>query len=145
MKLFLFIILTYFLVGCISNVYTKDSIIIIKEGNHPYLKDHCKRLLVVDGDGALIDGIKLYCDTGGGCNCYLFDTDNTFTLIDCNGQWYRIDKINGKISKDKWEWKKPIPRNYVGTFFNTLSNNYNLVEDTNGTSIDEVYKFKDPN
>ena len=130
--------------GCTNNDINKASIVIIKGEKHPYLIDHCKKLLVLDSEGMPIDRVELYCDGGNGCNSYLYDTNKALIVIDCNGQWYKINKKSGKISKEKWEWKKQLPQTYLGTFISTTKNKYELIEESKDISIAEVYKYKDP-
>jgi hypothetical protein len=119
------------------------SIQILSVDKHPFLVDHRKELITLGKDGKRIDSLKLYYDSGSGCNSYLFDNKEYYTLIDCNGSKYRIDKRNGKISFEIWEWKKDLPQNYIGTF-KFVNNEYKVTEEET-ISIEKVYKFKDPN
>jgi hypothetical protein len=101
-------------------------------------------LRTINKDGSIIDRQELYLDSGIGCDSYLFDNDQTFTVIDCNGNWFSIDKKTGKIQNNGWQWKKELPNNYVGTFMISWGQiEYSLVKE-HGLTVEEVYRFKDP-
>lgn len=90
-----------------------------------------------------MDEQSLYCDSGSGCESFLFDTDDTFTIIDCNGQWYTIWKLGGEIAKPPMEWEKALPADYMGTFrWNNDEGKYNFISDDT-ISIRRVYRYKD--
>ncbi len=128
-----------------DRLLNENSIRITKINEHPFLIDHCRRLITVDKNGNKLDDEFLYCDSGNGCNAFLYDTEKTFTLIDCNGHWYSITKRTGQISKLGWYWLKNLPKNYKGTYSNIGSKStYSFKHDSLPT-IYEVYKYKDPN
>jgi len=129
----------------VSAQVDQNSIVVNKIKQHPFLVDHCKKLTVFDELNNILDEIEMYCDPGEGCNSYLFDTKKTFTVIDCNGQWYLINKKTGKISTEEWEWEKALPTIYLGTFVREKgAERYSIVIEPR-ISIRKIYKFKDPN
>jgi len=131
------------LLSCENKNINKDSIKLIVSGKHQFLKDHNKQLITVDKTGKKIDDVNLYADSGDGCNSYLFENNSNFVVIDCNGSWFTIEKESGKINSEKWEWKKKLPKKYIGTY-KFDSNEYRLIKE-NSIQIDNIYKFKDPN
>jgi hypothetical protein len=142
----------YFIVLCASCNPTALKIKIMPENikvrkidKHPFLSDHRKRIVVMDNAGTEISSMKMYIDTGEGCDSNLFEIDTAFVLIDCNGQWFYINKKTGRISKETWEWRKPLPGEYVGTFISKPGNDFYEINKRGNISIDSVYKYKDPN
>ena len=89
--------------------FNHESIQIVRIQQHPFLTDHRRKLITVDQKGKLIDEKLLYLDTGVGCNSYLFEGNNNFILIDCNGHWFNIDKQDGIITNLGWKWQKDFP------------------------------------
>ena len=145
MKNFSYFLIIILLTACSNNgPIDKNSIKICRIKQNPVLVDHCKKLMVVDKNNKIIDEAEIYCDPGTGCNSYLYDTDKTFTVIDCNGQWYIVDKQIGKISKESWQWEKQLPAKYVGTFvYKSDTEFYSLLKEEN-VKTENVYKYKDP-
>lgn len=144
-NLMIAIISLLFSISCSTkNAIETKSIQIERIEQHPFLVDHCKQLNIYNRDGILIDKVKIYCDSGVGCNSYLFDTYKTYTIIDCNGSWYSIDKRTGKIAMDGWKWEDEIPAKYVGTFVRDQTNGPNKLIEQEITKKD-IYQFKDPN
>ncbi|MBK7037200.1 MAG: hypothetical protein KBF42_03850 [Chitinophagales bacterium] len=131
-----------FLISCSTQSQINSNSIRIDQ--HPFLVDHCKQLSVYDTGGKQINNVKMYCDPGEGCNSYLFETKENFIIIDCNGQWFSVNKMNGVITKETWQWERPIPDNYLGTFVRgSRGEIYSLIKEDSFTIID-IYKFKDP-
>jgi hypothetical protein len=121
------------------------SIRIISFNQHPTLVDHDRKLVTIDKNGKIIDNLKIYPDTGNGCNSYLFDTTDKYVLIDCNGQWYSIGKRTGLIRNEGWKWLEALPTVQLGAFRRIYNEvNYKLLTETKATLID-VYKYKDSN
>lgn len=134
--------------GLLASCTTRDqiklyTIKIASKTEHPLLEDHCRELVIFDKMDNIIDSINIYCDPGSGCNSYLFDTDSVYTLIDCNGIWYSIDKNTGKISDHNWNWLMEVPENYIGTYIRAEGIYYMLKKEAE-IDLSEVYKFKDP-
>lgn len=130
--------------GCTNFIITKDNIKILKTEKHPFLVDH-KKIIIVEFDKDRIDKVNGYSDSGRGCNSHLFEENDKFVLIDCNGTIFSIRKKGGKIKNEGWSWMYELPEKYVGTFENQEENDeYSLVYKTPPT-LEEVYKIKDPN
>ena len=106
---------------------------------HSFLTDH-DRLLIVQNENDIIDKFELYSDAGSGCETYVFENDSAFTLIDCNGQWFSVDKVSGQIEALDWAWQKQLPENRKGAFvFDKSLNEYKLID-----TVGKIYKYKDP-
>lgn len=101
-------------------------------------------LQVQDDHGKILFEEKLYCDPGSGCEAFLFETGNWFTLIDCNGQWYTIDLHTGSIKNLGWFWFKNLPENKIGVFHRNVGSIEYTLSKGSSFSKDDVYKFKDP-
>lgn len=134
-----FILIIILSVSCSQKLIDKDSIYIKKVNLHPFLKDHDRRLLIKVND-SFIDSIDLYIDPGEGCNAYLSENSKVFILIDCNGDWFSIDKKTGKISYMGWKWKTDFTDTFVGVFKNYEEGIYYKI----AKKKSEIYKFKDP-
>lgn len=132
------------IISCSNTSLSIDSIKITQVKQHPYLVDHCKKVQIKNKEGELINEQELYCDSGRGCHSYLFREKSDYILIDCNGQWYKINQTNGEISDLGWNWKKDLPEHYIGQFKpKSGENNYVLITDNRPLKKD-VYKYKDP-
>ena len=141
----LHITVLFIISGCSSNKFTDyNSIFVVRTNPHPFLVDHSKKLIVNDKNGDVIDEQELYTDPGVGCNSYLFDTDSTFTLIECNGYWYSIAKNNGQIDNLGWRWEQKPPKDLIGTFKRTSGKKEYSLDTISEIELKEVYKFKDP-
>ena len=135
----------FFLASCFpQEKIDEDAIKIIKVDQHPFLRDHCRVLIIEDESGHILAKEELYCDPGSGCSSYLFDTDASFTLIDCNGQWFEIDKNSGQIKNNGWNWHKELPKKNVGIYNKKYGEMEYELEVIDVLSRDQVYKFKDP-
>lgn len=149
MKSLYFVLAITFCTSCkttsVREEITRENIAIKKIEQHPFLSDHKKQLVVIDNTGKEIDDLKMYVDSGEGCDSNLFETDVSFVLIDCNGQWFSIGKKTGRINKEPWEWKKPLPGVYVGTFVSKRGKDFYEINRISDISLESVYKFKDPN
>ncbi len=127
------------------NKFDSTSIIITSVNHPPIDPDHCKNLKIVDPvTNEVVDQEILYCDYDLGCTTFLYDEDNYFILIDCNGQWFRIDKVSGAIEKQQWTWQKPLPTNYLGTFVMSLTDSQFSLRKNVTPTIETVYQYKDP-
>ena len=120
-----------------------DAIKILKVNQHPFLSDHERKLITVNKANQLIDELFIYPDSGAGCESYLFDGDDAYIMIDCNGQWIRIYKASGKLEKDGWRWGEKLPDSYLGRLRARKDSVYDFAS---GTLVHEkeVYRFKDP-
>lgn len=86
--------------------------------------------------------VVMYLDTGSGCNSNLFEDEEHFILIECNGQEYLIKKSTGEIIQGDWKWLSPLPNNYVHTYVRSRQDEYETAQlDIN---LMDVYKYKDP-
>ena len=125
--------------SCSNNQINKDSILIKKINQHPYLEDHNRQLIVKKNKFFKIK-IELYSDNGEGCSTYLSENDSTFIIVDCNGRWYSIDKNNGSILNLGWHWKEELPQKFVGVFKSQKNKEFYFLSN----EIEEIYKYKDP-
>jgi len=102
-------------------------------------------LIVLENGNKRIDEIKGYTDTGKGCNSHLFEDENKFILIECNGTIYNIQNNGGKIEKEVWSWMNELPKNYVWTFERQKGKDeYKLVKN-DYPNKEDVHKTKDTN
>ena len=129
--------------GC--NIGTESieasDIKVLKTDKHPFLIDHSKKLAVTLSDKSTNE-VPMYLDPGSGCQSNLFEEEDYFILIECNGQEYLIEKGTGEITKGDWKWLSPLPTNYVQTYVRSPLDEYDTVQlDIN---LMDVYKFKDP-
>lgn len=132
------------IISCSDRSLSIDSIEVIRVKQHPYLVDHCKKLQIKNKEGKLIKEQELYCDSGRSCLSYLFREKSHYTLIDCNGQWYKINQTNGEISNLGWNWEKDLPEHYIGKFKpKSGEKGYVLIRGDRPLKKD-VYKYKDP-
>lgn len=107
--------------------------------------DHCKLLKIVNpSTNEMLDQEILYCDYDLGCSTFLYTVDNYYVLIDCNGQWFRIDKVSGAIKKEQWSWEKPLPTNYLGRFVKSPNDSTYTLKQGVPPTIETVYQWKDP-
>lgn len=137
--IFLFVLIQFLSCSQIEKNIDLSSLKIKVVNQHSFLPDH-DRLLIVQNENDIIDKIELYSDAGSGCETYVFENDSAFTLIDCNGQWFSVDKASGQIEALDWAWQKQLPENRKGAFvFDKSVNEYKL-SDTVGI----IYKYKDP-
>lgn len=121
-----------------------DSILIVKVNQHPTLIDHERKLMTINKNGLTIDELLLYPDSGDGCNSFVFDNGKSYILIDCNGQWFSINKENGQLTNEGWKWQEALPPIQLGVF--TLGGNstkYKFMIGDSSTLLD-VYNYKDP-
>ena len=143
---FLTTILIVILLHSCSNVGQIDinSIKIIKTNQHPFLRDHDRKLITVDKNRKALDELQIYADSGNGCESYLFDSDFEYILVDCNGQWFSIDKITGTLKNEGWRWNSKLPDIYLGKF--QATDNDSVYFFLRGTNLqpNDVYKYKDP-
>jgi hypothetical protein len=145
MRILLTLLIFIHLDSC-SNVGQIDinCIKIIKTNQHPFLRDHDRKLITVDKNQKTINESRIYSDSGDGCESYLFDSDSKYILVDCNGQWFSIDKLTGTIKNDGWKWNNKLPDNCLGKFQTTDNDSvYHYSRETNFQTND-VYKYKDP-
>lgn len=103
-------------VGGKNDQITASSIKVIPLNQQAYVNEHCRKVLVQNKKGHIVDEENLFCDPAASCNSFLFDTDDSFTLIDCNGQWYTISKSTGDLEKIGIQWQKELPGGYIGTY-----------------------------
>ena len=92
----------------------------------------------------MIDREELYCDGGFGCDAHLFERDDQFVLIDCQGQWYGIEKNTGQIDRLGWNWKEEPPENYLGVFSRQPAVLYRFSLSEDRPTLEELYRVKDP-
>lgn len=143
---FLTTILIVILLDSCSNVGPVDinSIRIIKTNQHPFLQDHDRKLVTVDKNQKTIDELQIYPDSGDGCDSYLFDNHSEYILVDCNGQWFSINKMTGTLKNEGWKWNKKLPDNCLGKF--QTADNDSVYRYSPGTNFqaNDIYKYKDP-
>jgi hypothetical protein len=140
------IILAFMLLDSCSNVgqIDVDAIRIEKINQHSTFADHDRRLITIGKNQKVIDELAIYPDSGTGCESFLFDSDSKYILIDCNGQWFSIDKATGTLKNDGWKWNEKLPDNALGKFQTSdKAPNYIFSVGTNYKEND-VYKYKDP-
>lgn len=121
-----------------------SAVKIIKVNQHSFLSDHERKLITVNKANQIIDELLIYPDTGAGCDAYLFDAEDAYILVDCNGQWIRIDKSGGKLKMDGWNWGKKLPDNYLGLFHTVRKDSIYKYTSQTRVQEKEVYRFKDP-
>lgn len=118
-------ILSFILLSCIGNESTKSiynlitpnfTISISLKKSHQFLREYKRSLTIVSSNNSKISSIELQSDIGTGANSYLYDQITNFLLIDCNGNWYSIDKKNGDVSLIGNFWGKKNSDYYLGTF-----------------------------
>ncbi len=120
---------------------TASDIKILKTNKHPFLVDHEKKLVVTLNDQSTNE-VVMYLDTGSGCNSNLFEDEEYFILIECNGQEYLIEKSTGEIIQGDWKWLSPLPNNYVHTYVRSRQDEYETAQLE--INLMDVYKYKDP-
>lgn len=144
---YLTIIIAFILLDSCSNVgqVDVDSIRIVKLNQHPALIDHDRKLITVDKNKRVIDELAIYPDAGSGCESFLFNSGSKYILIDCNGQWFSIEKSTGTLKNEGWKWNEQLPDHPLGKFHTSnIAPNYIYTPETN-FKMNEVYKYKDPN
>ena len=121
-------------------IINSESISIASYNNHPFLRDKCRQLLTINTVGDTIDSMEIYCDPGSGCDSHIFETDDSYVLIDCNGEWYEIKKEWGTIKDIGWYWEEDPPSEIIIKF---SSGGKRIM----GTQVerDKIYQYKDFN
>lgn len=109
---------------------------------HPILVDH-ERFLVIEKGRDILGKIKLYPDVGSRVPLNVFDNGDEYVFVDCNGTWYGLIKANGKTHKYKWQWLKPLPAIYLGTFRLRVRDKVVSFKKEN-IELSSVYLYKDP-
>jgi len=139
-------ILIVILLDSCSNVGQIDvnSIKIIKTNQHPFQSDHDRKLITVDRNQKTIDELQIYADSGDGCESYLFDSDSKYILVDCNGQWFSIDKTTGTLKNEGWNWEQKLPEVYLGKFQTVDKDSIYLYSPGTIVQKSDIYKYKDP-
>jgi hypothetical protein len=132
------------LVSCSAQQLDVSSIQIVKVNQHPILIDHDRKLLTLDESSQTIAEIKLYPDTGSGCDAYLFEVDDNYILIDCNGQWISVNKQSGHLKNEGWKWQELPPTNQVGVFKRSDTEKHYKFSTAENIDVNDVYKYKDP-
>jgi hypothetical protein len=142
MKYIICISIIFLIYGCQSS-NAKIEISIIKEEEHPVLVDH-SRILLVKNRGEVINKIKLYPETGLGQTTVIVDNMNKYTVIDCNGFWYEINKVNGEVIELGWKWLSSLPDGHIIKYkYNRKTGRHDsiLIDDI---ELSDVYRLKDP-
>ena len=145
MKIFipLAILLSIFIASHTYNsAITPEDIQVLKIKKHPLLVDYTK-LLRITQEGNILDEEPMFQDPGAGCPSSLFEEEEAYILIECNGFWYSIDKQKGKITVLGWKWEAPLPKHYLGTFMRSYEAPYTLIQQATIQPTD-VYLIKDP-
>lgn len=144
MRLVKFLAIALLLVNCAGNYSIDETCVkVVGTEQNPYMEGSCRQLIIIDKKQIIITQTDLFCDGDWGCKSYLFDTDGTYTLIDCNGKWLGIDKRTGEITDLGKHWGQKLPANYVGTFIKHLgAAEYTLIKET-PVGVKQVYQYKD--
>lgn len=145
MKVFLLTLLATFQMAgsaCQAQSISKHDIKILKINQHPFLVDHGRMISVVGNEGTTLDSLVIYSDAGSGCQAFLFENSTSFTICDCNGSRFQIDKVSGLISREGWYWDEEIPDGYMGTFIFSSGTEYRLVKQE--IDMSRFYNYKDP-
>lgn len=145
MRGLLYLIICSLLAQCSSIEIDTSWMVINSVDQPPTDHDRCKFLKIVNpATNEVLDQETLYCDYDHGCTTFLYDVDNYYILIDCNGQWFRIVKASGAIEKEQWSWQKPLPTNYLGTFVISPNDSMYTLRKGVPPTIETVYQYKDP-
>lgn len=108
--------------------------------NNALLREY-KRFLIISCKDNVLDKVELQSDIGNGVKTYLYDTELNYIVIDCNSNWYTINKKNGKINYLGEFWMKPTPKKYLGTYvlFSNKKNVEFIIE--KNINLKDVYKY----
>ena len=132
-----------FAISCTPITITADHLRIVKTNQHPFLVDHQKMLQVVN-DQQIVAETQGYIDAGMGCNTHLFEAEDHFILIECNGTVFHVYKKGRHIVRKGWTWRQKLPPNYVGVFERQRGQEAYLLTQRPRPTLEAVYVFKDP-
>lgn len=91
MRAFYLISIFLCLFTCSAPIDGDISVEVLRIEKRFFQEQYHRTLVTIDANSNQIDEQQLYWDISG-CYCYLFDDSDTYTLIDCNGEWYSIQK-----------------------------------------------------
>ncbi|VFB03542.1 Uncharacterised protein [Chryseobacterium taihuense] len=137
--------LFFFLISCSKEENTfkfnfSNYIINISlKKNHQFLREYQRYLTITSTDGTKLSSIELKEDIGTGANSYLFEKANDYILIDCDGNWYSINKKNGAINLLGNFFGKKLPDNYLGTF--VIDGNKIIFKKQQNLNLKDIYVF----
>jgi len=114
-------------------------------GKHPSLQDHQKQLSLKTTHG-IKKYLPLYPDPGAGSPVHLFTSpDKTGVIvIDSNGTWIQIAAASGAVMSVEWCWNEAPPNDWVASFAYIPSQIVYQANRTHKPSIEDIYKYKDP-
>lgn len=148
MKKIIYILLCCFLISCSSKedniyeLYTSNFTINISlEKNHQFLREYKRFLKIISKDGTKLSSIDLQQDVGTGASSYLYDNSNNYILVDCNGNWYSINKKSGHIILLGNYWQKKIPYHYLGTFLLERNSNKIIFKKQKNITLQDIYIY----
>lgn len=109
--------------------------------NHLFLREYKRDLIISSKDNEELKKINLKEDNGTGANSYLYENEEEYIIIDCDGSWYSINKKTGNINLIGNFWLKSPPENYLGTFvLKSPSNKVNFIKEKN-IKLNDIYKY----
>ena len=127
---------------CSVNYVNGQNLQLKVSNQHPFLVDHSRTLYVYEKE-IPVDSISLSPYTGNDIYASLFENDSSFILIDGNGMWFYLDKQTNRFYKGEWNWQKPIPDGYLGTYVFQIKNNAYVLEKREN-SLSDIYQIKNP-
>ena len=107
-----------------------------------FSREHGKRLITNNCQGLEIDNQRLRDNVDGNCHSYLFEEEEYFNVIDCDGKSYFVSKKTGEIFiNEKHKWGSKLPNNYLGKYYyDRVRESYFFVEETE-VNKENVYKY----
>jgi len=109
--------------------------------NHQFLREYKRFLKIISPINSEVISIELQSDIGTGANSYLYEDAKSFILVDCNGNWYSINKKNGSIILIGNFWKKKIPYNYLGTFLLEKNDHKIKFKKQKNIALEDIYVY----
>lgn len=138
------VLLAFLLHSCFSVEQLEVAAIRIEKiDQHPTFPDHNRKLVTVDKSHRVIDALVLYPDSGNAWESFLFDSISRYSLIDCNGQWFSIDKATGRLKNEGWKWNEKLPDTRLGRFSMPHEGSSYVYSSETDFNEDSVYKYKD--
>lgn len=111
------------------------------EKNNSFLREYKRYLVISSRDNSELESVRLKDDNGTGANSYLYEDEENYIIIDCDGTWYSINKKTGDLNLIGNFWLKNPPKNYIGTFkLISSSKKVNFIKQENIKLVD-IYKY----